>query len=135
MSPCGEDISWEDNDGNIIHIGGRIWLCLPGDNVAIGDKIDIENPDNAILCSKRLIADSDYRLKTLPFESLSVVYEGVTDNTITCSFKGEVFLDCINDPTTVEIVYGKIQVYRGGKRNNLTYESWLRFNREDLYWE
>lgn len=139
-----EDLYWEDNNGNIIRIGGSIWLCLPFDNVTIGEKIAIDNPDNAILCSKRLISDldnneqryKDTRLKTLSFESLSVVYEDITDNNITCSFEGEVFLDCIKEPTTIKIEYGKVQIFRRGDRSNcLTYESWQKYSRENLNWD
>ena len=132
-SPWNEDLFWEDNDGNIIRIGTSIWLCLPFDNVAIGEKIAIDNPeDSAISCAK-VMTNGDCYKKTLPFESLSVVYEGIT----TCSFEGEVFLDCINEPTTVKIEYGKIQINREDFVFNYfsTYESWQKSLREFGNWE
>lgn len=137
---------WECDDGLDVFITGDIWLCLPWGNIAKGKPISVNYPRIEIGIDKPFYIQYNENgewsyinnRKTIPIESLTVMYSRITNDEIDLVFSGEVFLDCIKEPHYIRINDGIVHINRNDFSTvpqSIAYSSWLNYNRQYYVWK
>lgn len=115
---------WTYNESDGAYLGEYMWLCLPLENITIGEPVVVNNPENAINFDITF-AEFDYNPRfsktiTLPVKNLAVTYTEVTKSSIHGEFSAEIQLD---NYSTLKMDNGVFHLLKNNR--GLDFSEWL----------